>query len=152
GVVRPVGDGQTAIEISAGSQTVRVPVQVKGATAEVPVAFTREVIPVLNRAGCNQGACHGAQLGRGGFRLSLLGFDPPFDPREIGQSAKGRRIVPSDPERSILLLKPTLALEHAGGERFTAKSREYQILKQWLEDGCPEPSLKDPKVTALKVW
>ena len=125
---------------------------VSGPTAEVPTSFVREVMPVLTKAGCNQGACHGAQHGRGGFRLSLLGFDPAFDHSQIVQSAEGRRVVVSDPERSIVLLKPTLTMEHGGGERFKVNSREYSILKRWLEDGAPEPTATDPHVTKLVVW
>jgi len=152
GVVRPAGDGQSEVAVSAAGLTAKVPVRVKGAKTETPVAFTREVMPVLTRAGCNQGACHGAAAGRGGFRLSLLGFDPAFDHREIVQSAEGRRVVVSDPERSILLLKPTLSMEHQGGERFKVGSREYEVLRRWLEDGAPEPGAKDAHVTAIQVW
>ena len=152
GVVRPVGDGTATVTVQAGGQSRTVPVTVKQATADIPVDFTREVAPVLTRAGCNQGACHGAQHGRGGFKLSLLGFDAAFDHAQIVQSAEGRRVVLSDAERSILLQKPALLMEHAGGERFKAGSREYLTLKRWLEDGAPEPTPKDPEVTALEVW
>jgi hypothetical protein len=152
GVLRPVSDGEAVVTVRAGGKTVEVPVRVKGSAAETAVSFAREVIPVLTRAGCNQGACHGAAQGRGGFRLSLLGFDPAFDHAEIVQSAKGRRVVPSDPERSILLLKPTLQLEHTGGERFKTGSRSYELLRRWLEDGAPAPNAKDASVTALEVW
>src|SRR5205823_13732550 len=72
--------------------------------ADQPVSFTRQIEPILTRAGCNQGTCHGGQHGKGGFRLSLFGFDPAFDYDQIVQSAEGRRVVLSDPERSILLL------------------------------------------------
>ena len=122
------------------------------ATADIPVSFSREIVPILTRSGCNQGACHGAQHGRGGFRLSLFGFDPLFDHAQIVQSAEGRRVVVSDPERSILLLKPTLTMEHGGGERFKVNSREYTYFKRWLEDGAPEPSVKDPETTSIEVW
>lgn len=152
GELRPVGDGETVVTVRAAGGEARVPVRVGGATAETPVSFSREVVPVLTRAGCNAGACHGAQHGRGGFRLSLFGFDPAFDQREIVQSAEGRRVVPSDPDRGILLLKPTLQMEHAGGERFGVGSREYAILKGWLEDGAPAPDPKDATVAALQVW
>src|SRR5262249_16449819 len=94
----------------------------------------------------------GSQHGKGGFRLSLRGFDPAFDYVQMVQSAEGRRVVLSDPERSLFLLKPTLTLEHGGGERLKAGSREYETLKRWLEDGAPEPGAKDPVVTALQVW
>ncbi len=152
GVVRPAGDGDAVITVEAGGRSATVPVKVRGSAAETPVSFGREVVPVLTKAGCNQGACHGAQHGRGGFRLSLLGFDPAFDHAQIVQSAEGRRVVLSDPERSILLQKPTLVMEHGGGERLKANGRGYDLIRRWLEDGAPEPGPKDPTVTAIEVW
>src|SRR5439155_6074028 len=140
------------ITIHAAGQTKTITAKVQGASADVLVDFTREIVPILTRAGCNQGACHGAQHGRGGFRLSLLGFDPLFDHAQIVQSAEGRRVVLSDAERSIVLQKPALLMEHGGGQRIKAGSREYTYLKRWLEDGAPEPTAKDPEVTALEVW
>jgi hypothetical protein len=152
GVIRPAGDGQTTVTIQAAGQTASVAVRVRHARADVPVNFSREVIPVLSKAGCNQGACHGAQHGRGGFRLSLFGFDPAFDHNQIVQSAEGRRVVLSDPERSILLLKPTLTMEHGGGERIKPQSPAYELLRRWLEDGAPEPETPEPAVARLEVW
>jgi hypothetical protein len=152
GIARPEAEGETLLRVRVGDQSVRVPVIVTGMQAETPVSFTREIIPILTRAGCNQGACHGSQHGKGGFHLSLLGFDPSFDYQEIVQSAEGRRVVLSDPESSILLLKPTLTLEHGGGERFVVGSRSYERIRRWLEDGAPEPRRSDPHVNALRVW
>jgi hypothetical protein len=152
GVVRPVGDGQTVVTVEAGGLQATAAVKVQRAGAEVPVSFSREIVPALTKAGCNQGACHGSQHGRGGFKLSLLGFDPAFDYPQIIQSAEGRRVVLSDPERSILLLKPTLTMEHGGGQRFKVSSRTYNLLKSWLEDGAPEPMPRDPTVANLEVW
>jgi hypothetical protein len=152
GMVRPVADGETILTIQAGGKTTTIPIKVSKAAADIPVSFSREIVPILTKAGCNQGACHGAQHGRGGFKLSLLGFDPAFDYPQIVQSAEGRRVVLSDPERSIILLKPTLTMEHKGGERFKVHSREYNFLKNWLEDGAPEPNAKDPLVTGLEIW
>ena len=39
----------------------------------------------------------------------------------------------------IVLAKPALVMEHGGGERLKLNSREYLRLRQWLEDGAPEP-------------
>src|SRR5262249_37252910 len=78
GVVRPVGDGWTRLTVEAGGKSVTVPVKVKGVSADAAVNFSREVTAVLTRSGCNAGGCHGAQHGKGGFRLSLFGFDPEF--------------------------------------------------------------------------
>ena len=151
-IARPIGDGKATITVQAAGQTKTIDVTVQQATADVPVDFSREIVPILTRAGCNAGACHGAQHGRGGFRLSLFGFDPMFDHAQIVQSAEGRRIVLSDAERSILLQKPSLQMEHGGGERFKVGSRAYLRLKQWLEDAVPEPTAKDPEVTNLEIW
>src|SRR5262245_29002782 len=152
GVIRPVADGQATLTVTAAGQSKTIAVNVVKAGVDKPVEFTREIIPILTRAGCNQGACHGAQHGRGGFKLSLLGFDSLFDHAQIVQSAEGRRIVVSDPERSILLQKPALLMEHGGGERFKVGSRDYQFLKRWLEDGVPEPTAKDPETASIEVW
>src|SRR5947209_573000 len=90
GIIRPISDGRATVTVTAGGQSATVRVTVTHSTAEEPVNFTREIEAVLTKAGCNQGACHGAQLGRGGFRLSLFGFDPVFDHSQIVQSAEGR--------------------------------------------------------------
>ena len=151
-VIYPVGDGTAEVRVEAGGQTATVKVTVTHASAETPVSFTREVNPLLTKLGCNQGACHGAQHGRGGFKLSLFGFDPEFDHTQIVKSAEGRRVVLADPERSILLSKPSLTMEHGGGERMKPGSWQYNLLKRWLEDGAPEPQRNDPTVTGLEVY
>ena len=129
GILRPVGDGQTTITVAASGKSTQIPVTVaKANMADIPVSFSREIVPILTRAGCNQGACHGAQHGRGGFKLSLLGFDPAFDHPQIVQSAEGRRVVLSDPQRSIFLMKPALVMEHGGGEgRIKVNGREFTL-------------------------
>jgi len=153
GVLRPVGNGTSELTVDALGARTSVPVTVEKATADVPVSFAREVQPVLTKAGCNSGGCHGAQHGRGGFRLSLFGFDNAFDYAQIVQSNEGRRVVPSDPERSILIAKPALVMEHGGGERLKANGRDYARVRQWLEDGAPAPNAKtDPEVSKLEVF
>ena len=39
-----------------------------GAAAVLPT----DILPLLHKAGCNQGACHAKQGGRNGFQLSVL--------------------------------------------------------------------------------
>ena len=153
GVVRPVADGSTALAVEAGGAKASVPATVEKATADVPVSFATEVQPILTKAGCNAGSCHGAQHGRGGFKLSLFGFDSAFDHTQIVQSNEGRRVVLSDAERSILLAKPALVMEHGGGEKLKRNSRAYNTIRQWLEDGAPAPNAKtDPEVTKLEIF
>ena len=152
GLLSPVGDGKAAATVTVAGLKRRIPITVRNFTKEEPVSFVREVEPILTKAGCNSGACHGAQHGRGGFRLSLFGFDPAFDHAQIVQSNEGRRVVPSDPERSILLAKPSLVMEHGGGERLKHRSREYETIRRWLEDGAPEPGATAPIVAKLTVF
>jgi hypothetical protein len=153
GIVRPVADGSTALTVEANGAKVSVPVSVAKAAADIPVNFATEIEPILTKAGCNSGGCHGAQHGRGGFKLSLFGFDPAFDYLQIVQSNEGRRIVPNDPERSILIAKPALVMEHGGGEKLKHNGRDYTRIRQWLEDGAPAPNAKtDAEVTKLEVF
>jgi len=157
GIVRSAGDGAATIVIDALGTKVALPVIIEKATADIPVNFVREIEPILTKASCNSGGCHGAQHGKGGFRLSLFAFDPPSDYQQIVQSNEGRRVVASDPERSILLAKPALVMEHGGGERLKLNGRDYNRIKAWLEDGAPPPEKPDPKfgelaVTSLEVF
>jgi hypothetical protein len=153
GVIRPVGDGNSTLTVDFSGTKATLPVTVEKVTADIPVNFSTEIEPILTKAGCNGGACHGSQHGRGGFKLSLFGFDPAFDHQQIVQSNEGRRIVPNDPERSIFLAKPALVMEHGGGEKLKHNSRDYTRIRLWLQDGAPTPSPKtDPEVTKLEVF
>jgi hypothetical protein len=116
-----------------------------------PVTLERDVIPVLTRAGCNAGACHGKQRGQGGFQLSLLGFDPDFDQAALTQEARARRIFPAAPSRSLLLLKPTAAIPHGGGKRLQPGSDAYNVLLRWIETGTPRQAPGDPVLERLSV-
>ena len=99
-------------------------------------SFQRVVTPVLTKAGCNQGSCHGAAAGRGGFRLSLYGSDPEADYREIVFQLGGRRLHRLDPERSLLLLKATETVEHGGGQRLIAGGEGAERIADWVQRGA----------------
>src|SRR3954462_5553269 len=81
------------------------------------VYFNTDVVPLLTKLGCNSGGCHGKATGQNGFRLSLLGFEPEHDYEAIAREARGRRLSPADPRRSLILLKATGAVAHGGGKR-----------------------------------
>src|SRR5437764_1791336 len=91
------------------------------------VSFRNDVMAVLSKAGCNQGACHGNQNGKNGFKLSLRGDDPTFDLASLTRDTFGRRTDALHPAESLLLLKPTGVIPHEGGKRFGADSPEYAI-------------------------
>src|SRR4051812_13708536 len=110
------------------------------AAASPRQSFLDRVIPVLTRAGCNAGACHGAAAGKNGFHLSLLGYDPDSDYDQLVHQGGGRRVVRSDPSASLLLLKPSGAVPHAGGIRTPVGSPEFRILSEWIAEGAPGPN------------
>ncbi|WP_164102430.1 DUF1549 domain-containing protein [Candidatus Laterigemmans baculatus] len=152
GVVRPVGNGQAEIIARAadGSES-RAQVTVENADAPHAWSFRHDVQPILAKLGCNAGACHGALAGKGGFRLSLHGYDPLADYQSITREALGRRIEPGDPGRSLLLAKPTGALPHKGGLRLELDSRDYQILSRWIANGAAPPSQDDPSLERISL-
>jgi hypothetical protein len=151
GILRARRDGRTKIKIMLGKFTASVPIQVQGVAKAAPPRFTTDVIPVLTKAGCTTGACHGSGSGKGGFKLSLLGYDPDSDYQAIVYGGLGRRIMKSQPEASLLLRKPTLAAAHKGGLRFRADSPEYKLLADWIGGGMPGPTSKEPHVVKLQV-
>jgi hypothetical protein len=112
--------------------------------------FRRDVAPILSRAGCNQGACHGNQNGKGGFKLSLRGEDPDLDFAALTRDGLGRRTDPIRPAQSLVLLKATGAMSHEGGRRFDPESLEYRSLHDWIAAGCPV-SHPGSQVTRLSV-
>jgi hypothetical protein len=117
--------------------------------------FATEVMPVLTRAGCNAGACHGAAIGRGGFRLSLLGSDPLADYATIVEEFKGRRVHLVRPESSLLLRKPGGELSHGGGRRLPADEEGHARVLAWLRAGAPPGSgraLQTLELTPTTQW
>jgi hypothetical protein len=115
------------------------------------VSFRNDVMAVLSRGGCNQGACHGSQNGKNGFKLSLRGEDPAFDLGVLTRDMLGRRTNPHRPEDSLLLLKATASLPHEGGRRFPVGSPEYELLFGWIRAGLPDDPPNAAVLTHLEV-
>ncbi|WP_052572417.1 DUF1549 and DUF1553 domain-containing protein [Chthonomonas calidirosea] len=115
------------------------------------VSFVNDVEPTLTRLGCNQGACHGSQYGKGGFKLSLFGTDSDLDYIALTRQAKGRRVNVADPIHSLILLKPTMTVPHGGGRRLIPGSSYYYTLLHWIQEGAPGPNPNEPKLVSLSV-
>lgn len=116
-----------------------------------PPSFLNDVIPILTRHGCNQGACHGKAAGQNGFKLSLRGYAPDRDHRALTREFDGRRADPGHPGGSLLLLKAIGGTPHDGGVLFPVGGGEYRTLLGWIAGGCPGPDPTDPTVTRLDV-
>ena len=120
-------------------------------SAQPAVNFLRDVAPVLNKAGCTSGPCHGAAKGKNGFKLSLRGYDPQFDYEALLYDLSGRRFNRADPGRSLMLAKPTQQLAHGGGLRFEKDSDYYKTIYNWIAQGVPFGDPAKDTVAAIEV-
>ncbi|HVX61729.1 MAG TPA: DUF1549 domain-containing protein [Pirellulales bacterium] len=115
------------------------------------VKFELDVMPILTKAACNSGPCHGKARGQNGFQLSLLGFDPEFDYASLVKDARGRRLFPAAPDNSLLLRKAAARLPHGGGERLKFGSAEYQTIRRWIEQGMPRVTPEDATLVGISI-
>lgn len=121
------------------------------APTNAPLSFVRDVLPVMSKAGCNAGKCHAKPAGQNGFKLSVFAYDPQSDYEQIVKAAHGRRVFPSAPDSSLILLKPTMAVNHGGGKRLEPGSPFYQVITEWLRQGMPYRQPNEPSLTRIEV-
>jgi len=96
---------------------------------------------VLSKSGCNLGTCHG----------NARGQDPAGDFTVLTRDWSSRRANLSEPDQSLMLLKPTQQIAHEGGKRFETDSAEYRLLHEWIAAGMPNDPADAPKLVKLNV-
>ena len=106
------------------------------------VDFRNDLVPMFTKHGCNAGACHGAAIGRGGFRLSLYGGDPAADYDAIVRRVSGRRVNVAKPNESLIVLKPAEYVEHGGGTVFDYDGESARLLIDWIRQGARYESIR----------
>ena len=150
--IHSVANGQTVVRVvGSTSDSAAVHVTVSGADQPFQWSFRNHVEPVLAKQGCSSGACHGALAGKGGFKLSLSGYDPDRDYFNLVELQSGRRIEPADPAASLVLTKPSMAVPHKGGLRLKTDSWHYKILSEWIAQGVTKPAEGDAKLDHLEI-
>jgi hypothetical protein len=115
--------------------------------APATVSYRNDVLPVLTRAGCNLGACHGAQTGKGELTLSLRGEDPIKDHAAL----VAKFVNLGEPSKSYLLRKAVLEAKHEGGKRFDRDSEPYEILHRWIAEGATLEIPGEPVLVGLEA-
>ncbi len=150
GVVWPVGEGKTRIVAEVGALRATATVTV-AKLADDAIDFSRDVLPVLSKAGCNITGCHGSPRGKNGFRLSLFGAEPDEDAVAMTRDRFSRLIDPVQPEKSLFLLKATATVAHGGGKRFDVGSDSYQLLLEWVRRGAPQKAA-DVRLERIEVF
>ncbi|GDY09405.1 S-layer protein [Planctomycetia bacterium] len=150
GLVTPIKDGDATLKVTGNGLNVSTPVHVEGVLNQIPINFKNQVVPIFTKLGCNSGGCHGKASGQNGFKLSLLGFYPDEDHEFLVKENRGRRLFPSSPADSLLLLKATGRSPHGGGKRMDVDSYEFRLISRWIEQGMPYGSDKDAYVAGIK--
>ncbi len=151
GIVRSLGDGVGSIELVVGTLRQEVQVKVSGSADHRSLSFQNDIIPILNRFGCNGSGCHGKAEGQNGFKLSVFGFDPRGDYQSLTMEGRGRRVFPAAPERSLLLQKISGISPHGGGVRIEKRRPEYRVLRDWIAAGLPLGSDDDPRIAKIEI-
>jgi hypothetical protein len=140
--------GELLLTAAIGNRTAKAAIRIEGAEKPRRVTFVREIERILTKRGCNDATCHGGVKGRGGFRLSVYGIYPREDYKTIveggtfrvltaDENPKYPRIDVKQPEKSLVVLKPTFSVPHEGGVRFEVGSADYTTILNWVRSGAP---------------
>ena len=152
GVLQAMGAGLAKVRIEVASKVLSVDIAVAPADKDARLSFVGDVLPILAKAGCAGGSCHAKPQGQNGFSLSVFSFDPKSDYREVVKDQRGRRVFPALPVESLLLKKPTLAVEHEGGKRLEVGSPFYEIIHDWIAEGMLYQRPGEPVLDEIEVF
>jgi hypothetical protein len=137
GIVTPRTSGSTELVIRHGDLTSKIRIEFANGETDLPLSFDQDIVPILTRRGCNGGSCHGKATGRGGFKLSLFGYNPTADFASITRASAGRRVTTHQSAASLLLQKPVMDVPHGGGKRLSRSEPEFARLARWIKNGTP---------------
>lgn len=151
GVLRPTKAGTCVLTVTHDRLRARIEIKVADAQHDRPISFRNDVEPVLMKAGCNSGTCHGNARGQDGFKLSLFGFDPAADFQRMTRESTARRVEPAAPDESLMVRKSLGEATHGGGQRFAKSSREYDVLNAWLRADVPDDPANLERLTGIEL-
>jgi len=151
GLITPIAEGATMLVVQQGDERVETPIQVSGIASPAPVSFRNEIVPILTKAGCNSGGCHGKAEGQNGFKLSIFGFDTESDHQALTKESRGRRVFPASPERSLLFLKGSARVPHGGGRKIEPGGYRDQLLLRWIAEGAQFDAVEDDTRRIVKI-
>ena len=166
GKFRSLGSGDVVLTAQLGGRSAKTSIHVEDAKEPRPFTFPRDIGGILTKRGCNDTSCHGGVKGRGGLNLSTYALMPQEDYKWIVEGGTFRvlttdsnpivpRINRKEPEKSLVLLKPTLSVPHGGGVRFEVGSSDYRKMLDWIKAGAPygvEAEQQGVKVERVEVF
>ena len=144
----PAQNGSSVLVAHFADLSAQATIQVQRELQPRQFSFARDICNIFTRKGCNETSCHGSVKGKNGFKLSINGMYPHDDYKWIVQGGAYKvlsadpgpqtpRIDLKEPQKSLILLKPTLTVPHGGGVRFKVGSPEYQTILAWVRAGAP---------------
>lgn len=149
--LNPAAHNVPGDDVSAQLAGITETPRTKEVTTQPTISFIRDVLPALSRAGCTTSSCHAKAEGQNGFKLSVFSYDPKSDYEAIVKSARGRRVFPAAPDQSLIIQKPTTAIEHEGGKRFEPGSELHQLLVRWIAEGMEYRVANEPTLRQITV-
>ena len=57
----------------------------------------------------------------------------------MAMTENAARVDLLDPAHSLVLLKPTMAVPHGGGQKLEPESADYRVIADWIAHGAPAP-------------
>lgn len=154
-------DGKTIFAALHGGEVVKIDEKASltnlqttttvASTKAPTLSYTKDILPILTKAGCNLGACHAKSSGQAGFHLSIFAFDPKTDFMEVVNDSRGRRVFPARPEDSLILQKATVRVQHEGGQRFEPESESAKTIAEWIRQGMPYETVNQPALLGIDV-
>lgn len=150
-IAKPVADGSAQITATIGALKAVAEATVKSMAQPTPVSFKNSMIAALSKAGCNMGACHGSPSGKGGFRLSLRGYDPALDIMTLRTEFYGRRTNTLEPGESLLLKKPLMEVAHGGGRRLKKNDPAHRVMYDWVSEGLRLDQPTEPDIVKIQL-
>jgi len=151
GLVRPRTNGRGTIVVTFNGHSQSIPLVVEHLHDPAPISFRREIVPILTKAGCNSGGCHGKAEGQNGFKLSIFGFDTRADYESLVMEGRGRRVSVAAPAASLLYRKASARVPHGGGQKIEPGSFRDQQLLRWIREGAQFDNADDPSVEVVSI-
>ncbi len=155
------GDGKTTfaalesgkvVQIDEKANVTKLATQaITTAAKPATLSYTKDILPILTKAGCNLGSCHAKSSGQAGFRLSIFAFDTKSDFMEFVNDSRGRRVFPARPEDSLILQKATVRVQHEGGQRFEPDSEWAKTVAEWIRQGMPYELPNQPTLAEIAI-
>jgi WD40 repeat protein len=145
-------DSGKVVQLDEKANVTKLTSDISPLTSNTPkLSYTRDILPILTKAGCNLGSCHAKSSGQAGFRLSIFAFDTKSDFMEFVNDSRGRRVFPALPEDSLILQKATVRVQHEGGQRFEPDSAWAKTIADWIRQGMPYEMANQPTLAEVAI-